>query len=1010
MSDNPSGARILGTALARIQIQLAGVESARARLIEAAKSMREALKDAGKGGEELGKKGADGARKVGDAAKDSTKEVMSLKDALNNVRNAALAVSVVAAGITFKGVQGAKDLKLVNDQLKAVTGSVEGAQKALAEVQAFGKEFGQPLLPLQENAASIVRLSRTMNLSLRDTLLLVQKLVAFDPAQGFEGALFALREMASGDMISLNDRFEIGRSVTNPIKELVKSGDMQAAAKLLSDFTAQQGITTESMIEMGKSSAGAFGRVRDAVSRAVSTGFAPLFEILARLADGFANFINHLNESNPQLLQIGAVFVAATAAIGPLIVALGALTTAYATLKTVAKGVDLVGNLKAAGVMAGKAAFLGGAVVAGGVIGQTVATGLADRGIGDPRLRSGSKEAFFDVIGERLKQVLVIVVDGLIGFGETLAKVALLVANAIGQFLNIFRLAGAGLGILFGNLQKAIGELMVGIAGVLAKVGVNTGGLAGAGGKLQEQALWKIGESEREAANVAKELTRGFAPKPEDIAAVEATFRDLRSRVVGGLTDMLFPAQEVIQDAVNEVAQEVAKAKGITFESDQIEAFIDFQEDLKGIEAEAQKNREAELADHEQRKTDIEDRFNKQREKAIADQQRQEAKDRVELVKQEAKMRLDAQKQSEKDIVEEAADIAKAQQKAQEDQQKLEQDHRDKIAQINQRARLDLIQAASKLDARAAWNALQTQREQTKAENDTYARRKEELQIQLDAELQQIRQSREIQRIEAAAALELQIQEQRTAMEERHALQREELMYQFKQQDLQRQEELAKEQANHIQRMAQIDQRLGEERQRREQAFIEEFNRLAANENQKLAVQRMGQDQALKLLEAYWKNHNAIMQKNTAAPPKPSNYQNAPTSGGPQQGPASRPAPGTTPAPRPSPVIGPTGVSYFHTGGRALNTGLHILQKDEEVLQAQVAQQLRRFMGGSINQRDLVSVFANGSPHTVTHNKIEIERINNQYGPIGNRSNREVSGVTHDAILRALVDALGGGS
>jgi hypothetical protein len=70
---------------------------------------------------------------------------------------------------------------------------------------------------------------------------LQERLAAYDPLQGLEGASFALRELFSGDGVSMVERFELPRSVINEIKKMDLPDQLAALDRVLSEM----GITQE---------------------------------------------------------------------------------------------------------------------------------------------------------------------------------------------------------------------------------------------------------------------------------------------------------------------------------------------------------------------------------------------------------------------------------------------------------------------------------------------------------------------------------------------------------------------------------------------------------------------------------------------------------------------------------------------------------------------------------------------------------------------------------------------
>lgn len=118
-----------------------------------------------------------------------------------------------------------------------------------------------PLMDSQQmygNSKSFITASKDLG-QLEQMWGLVERLMASDPQQGLEGAIFALRELFSGDAISIVDRFELPRKVMNDIKNLPLDEQLTALDKYFNKI----GITTDLIDEMGGSALGMWAQVKE---------------------------------------------------------------------------------------------------------------------------------------------------------------------------------------------------------------------------------------------------------------------------------------------------------------------------------------------------------------------------------------------------------------------------------------------------------------------------------------------------------------------------------------------------------------------------------------------------------------------------------------------------------------------------------------------------------------------------------------------------------------------------
>jgi hypothetical protein len=121
-----------------------------------------------------------------------------------------------------------------------------------------------PVLNSQDmfaNSKSFISLSKNTKV-LEKAWKDVEKLNVMDPAQGVEGAVLAMRELAGGDVTSLAERFEIPRKQLNAIKGL--SFDQQVVA--LDKLLAKMNITDKVVQKMGSTTMAKWSQFKEKLS------------------------------------------------------------------------------------------------------------------------------------------------------------------------------------------------------------------------------------------------------------------------------------------------------------------------------------------------------------------------------------------------------------------------------------------------------------------------------------------------------------------------------------------------------------------------------------------------------------------------------------------------------------------------------------------------------------------------------------------------------------------------
>lgn len=109
-----------------------------------------------------------------------------------------------------------------------------------------------------EASKTFVIMSKTQS-ELEKLTDISERLAIMDPLQGFSGAAVALRELQSGDIISLAERFEMPKKTLNEIKNLPLMDQLNALDKELSSY----GITQELIYSQGLTALGLYNKSVD---------------------------------------------------------------------------------------------------------------------------------------------------------------------------------------------------------------------------------------------------------------------------------------------------------------------------------------------------------------------------------------------------------------------------------------------------------------------------------------------------------------------------------------------------------------------------------------------------------------------------------------------------------------------------------------------------------------------------------------------------------------------------
>jgi len=153
-----------------------------------------------------------------------------------------IGVSVVGLEkLTRATIGAAAQMELAQVQVTSLFGENQKAAKAFFDF--LNKSGAESMFSQQDffgAGRAFVPLTKNLK-ELKYAVKLTERLAASDPIQGMEGASFAIREALSGDMVSLQERFELPRYMAKTIKEAPTLQDkLEALDKVLSKMGYNQ--------------------------------------------------------------------------------------------------------------------------------------------------------------------------------------------------------------------------------------------------------------------------------------------------------------------------------------------------------------------------------------------------------------------------------------------------------------------------------------------------------------------------------------------------------------------------------------------------------------------------------------------------------------------------------------------------------------------------------------------------------------------------------------------------
>jgi hypothetical protein len=247
---------------------------------------------------------------MGRFAKETQKaswDLTRLGNGLRNIANEARGIRGLATAFTglataIGGAYAAKKIfdntvweaaKFENSQvvIRAMFDDNKAADSYMNMLQKFA--IDSPVLNSQdmfENSKSFIATSKNLK-QLEKMWNLAERLVALDPIQGVSGAVLALKEFFSGDVVSLVERFELPRQELKAIKDL----PLDKKLKELDKFFNKLGATNKLVEQMGLTTIGLWNRIKESIAVVLRRMGEPALKVVNNF---LSRIVSKLEEAN----------------------------------------------------------------------------------------------------------------------------------------------------------------------------------------------------------------------------------------------------------------------------------------------------------------------------------------------------------------------------------------------------------------------------------------------------------------------------------------------------------------------------------------------------------------------------------------------------------------------------------------------------------------------------------------------------------------------------------------
>ena len=148
-----------------------------------------------------------------------TAAVNALATAIDLAAQAAVALTAATADFIKQGVQYNASIESSTAIINAFTGSQEATAEIMDMLQRRAATSVFTFQQMSQAAQGLIPAATMSGASLETLMETAEALGASNPAEGIEGAAFALREAVSGDFTSVIERFNLPRQRLNQLKE-----------------------------------------------------------------------------------------------------------------------------------------------------------------------------------------------------------------------------------------------------------------------------------------------------------------------------------------------------------------------------------------------------------------------------------------------------------------------------------------------------------------------------------------------------------------------------------------------------------------------------------------------------------------------------------------------------------------------------------------------------------------------------------------------------------------------
>lgn len=278
--------------------------------------------------------------------------------ALGVVGGGLLALGGGMAATAFSGLDLNRSMENVTAQLNAFTKDGNKSAEILEMIRERAAKTPFQFDEMARATAGLLPAAKASGEGLESLVEKAEILAASNPAQGLEGAAFALREAVSGDFTSIIERFNLPRQFINKLKD-----EGVPALEIVQRAMKEVGFDTDLVANLAETADGKWSTFKDTFQSIAATITEPIFDSFSA---GLGTVNKWLSDNEPLLNRtaeaIGTALTAAMEAFGGLLPSTdemlgGLLGTFTSVIETVAGVIQVFSEFAQSGELLSASEF-----------------------------------------------------------------------------------------------------------------------------------------------------------------------------------------------------------------------------------------------------------------------------------------------------------------------------------------------------------------------------------------------------------------------------------------------------------------------------------------------------------------------------------------------------------------------------------------------------------------------------------------------------------------------------